>query len=763
MKIATIGFPRIGENRELKKSLEGYFNEKISKENLLEVTRILKEKHWKLQSENKIDYISSNDFSLYDNVLDTYQLFDLLPNEYKRLDLNEIDTYIALARGYQKDGKDIKSLEMKKWFNTNYHYVVPIINDDSIVQLKGNKLFKEYQEAKKIGITTKPVIVGPFTFLKLSRIKLEKKTFEQITDGIIKGYTVLFNKLKELKIEFLQLDEPYLVKDLDSDEKKLFLKIYKTLLKEKGDVKILLQTYFGDIRDIYSEIIKLDIDALGLDFVDGSKNLELIEENGFPEGKILFAGIVNGRNIWKNDYKNSLDILKKLSKKIKKDRLVLNTSCSLLHSPYTLRNEKKLDEKYKNHLSFAEEKLTELREIAELFDDKNYKDQKIYLKNQKAINQKANDSEYIFSEVRKKIKNLSIKDFRRKKEYLDREKIQEKELKLPLLPTTTIGSFPQTSEVRKLRRDYKNNIINEKEYIKKIEENIKNVINLQEKIGLDVLVHGEYERNDMVEYFGENLTGYIFTENGWVQSYGTRGVKPPIIFGDIKREKDITVSWTKYAQSLTDKPVKGMLTGPITMLAWSFPRVDIKVEEITYQLALAIREEVLELEKQGIKIIQIDEPALREKLPLRKSEWDAYLDWATKSFRYTNSGIKDKTQIHTHMCYSEFEEIIEAIENLDSDVITIETAKSDLSMLDVLKKNKFPSQVGPGVFDIHTSRIPPVNEIKKIIDKMVSKLDYKKLWINPDCGLKTRTDEQVEKALINMVEARNLKIEELNK
>ncbi|MBP9479421.1 MAG: 5-methyltetrahydropteroyltriglutamate--homocysteine S-methyltransferase [Sebaldella sp.] len=763
MKIATIGFPRIGENRELKKSLEGYFNEKISKENLLEVTRILKEKHWKLQSENKIDYISSNDFSLYDNVLDTYQLFDLLPNEYKRLDLNEIDTYIALARGYQKDGKDIKSLEMKKWFNTNYHYVVPIINDDSIVQLKGNKLFKEYQEAKKIGITTKPVIVGPFTFLKLSRIKLEKKTFEQITDGIIKGYTDLFNKLKELKIEFLQLDEPYLVKDLDSDEKKLFLKIYKTLLKEKGDVKILLQTYFGDIRDIYSEIIKLDIDALGLDFVDGSKNLELIEENGFPEGKILFAGIVNGRNIWKNDYKNSLDILKKLSKKIKKDRLVLNTSCSLLHSPYTLRNEKKLDEKYKNHLSFAEEKLTELREIAELFDDKNYKDQKIYLKNQKAINQKANDSEYIFSEVRKKIKNLSIKDFRRKKEYLDREKIQEKELKLPLLPTTTIGSFPQTSEVRKLRRDYKNNIINEKEYIKKIEENIKNVINLQEKIGLDVLVHGEYERNDMVEYFGENLTGYIFTENGWVQSYGTRGVKPPIIFGDIKREKDITVSWTKYAQSLTDKPVKGMLTGPITMLAWSFPRVDIKVEEITYQLALAIREEVLELEKQGIKIIQIDEPALREKLPLRKSEWDAYLDWATKSFRYTNSGIKDKTQIHTHMCYSEFEEIIEAIENLDSDVITIETAKSDLSMLDVLKKNKFPSQVGPGVFDIHTSRIPPVNEIKKIIDKMVSKLDYKKLWINPDCGLKTRTDEQVEKALINMVEARNLKIEELNK
>ena len=652
---------------------------------------------------------------------------------------------------------------MKKWFNTNYHYVVPIINDDSIVQLKGNKLFKEYQEAKKIGITTKPVIVGPFTFLKLSRIKLEKKTFEQITDGIIKGYTDLFNKLKELKIEFLQLDEPYLVKDLDSDEKKLFLKIYKTLLKEKGDVKILLQTYFGDIRDIYSEIIKLDIDALGLDFVDGSKNLELIEENGFPEGKILFAGIVNGRNIWKNDYKNSLDILKKLSKKIKKDRLVLNTSCSLLHSPYTLRNEKKLDEKYKNHLSFAEEKLTELREIAELFDDKNYKDQKIYLKNQKAINQKANDSEYIFSEVRKKIKNLSIKDFRRKKEYLDREKIQEKELKLPLLPTTTIGSFPQTSEVRKLRRDYKNNIINEKEYIKKIEENIKNVINLQEKIGLDVLVHGEYERNDMVEYFGENLTGYIFTENGWVQSYGTRGVKPPIIFGDIKREKDITVSWTKYAQSLTDKPVKGMLTGPITMLAWSFPRVDIKVEEITYQLALAIREEVLELEKQGIKIIQIDEPALREKLPLRKSEWDAYLDWATKSFRYTNSGIKDKTQIHTHMCYSEFEEIIEAIENLDSDVITIETAKSDLSMLDVLKKNKFPSQVGPGVFDIHTSRIPPVNEIKKIIDKMVSKLDYKKLWINPDCGLKTRTDEQVEKALINMVEARNLKIEELNK
>lgn len=763
MKIATVGFPRIGENRELKKTLEGYFNDKVSKDKLLEVSRILKEKHWKLQSTNKIDYISSNDFSLYDNVLDTYQLFDLLPNEYKRLDLNEIDTYITLARGYQKDGKDIKSLEMKKWFNTNYHYVVPIINDDSSVQLKGNKLFNEYLEAKKIGISTKSVIVGPFTFFKLSRIKLEKKTFEQVVDEILKGYLDLLNKLKELKVEFLQLDEPYLVKDLDNNDKELFLKIYKILLKEKGDIKVLLQTYFGDIRDIYSEIIKLDIDALGLDFVDGKENLKLIEEHGFPERKLLFVGIVNGRNIWKNDYNNSLELLERLSKKIKKDKLVLNTSCSLLHSPYTLRNEKKLHEKYKNHLAFAEEKLTELREIAELFGDKNYRDQKIYIKNRKAIDEKTNDSEYIFSEVRKKIKNLSTKDFRRKKEYLEREKIQEKNLKLPLLPTTTIGSFPQTTEVRKLRRDYKNKIVNEKEYIQKIEENIKNVINLQEKIGLDVLVHGEYERNDMVEYFGENLTGYIFTENGWVQSYGTRGVKPPIIFGDIKREKDITVNWTKYAQSLTKKPVKGMLTGPITMLAWSFPRVDIEVEEITYQLALAIREEVLELEKQGIKIIQIDEPALREKLPLRKSEWDAYLDWATKSFRYTNSGIKDKTQIHTHMCYSEFEEIIDAIKNLDSDVITIETAKSDLSMLDVLKKNKFPSQVGPGVFDIHTSRIPPVNEIKKIIDKMVSKLDYKKLWINPDCGLKTRTDEQVEKALTNMVEARNFKIEELNK
>lgn len=763
MKTSTIGFPRIGEGRELKKALEAYFEDKLSKKELIKESSVLKEKHWKLQNNNKIDYISSNDFSLYDNILDTYQLFGMIPDEYNNLKLDNLETYIALARGYQKNDKDIKSLEMKKWFNTNYHYVVPVINDKTEFKLTGDKIINEYLEAKNLGIETKPVITGPFTFLKLSRIKLENKKFGELKENLEEIYIKLFERLNEIGVDFLQLDEPYLVRDLSNEEKELFLSFYETLLNKKGNLKILIQTYFGDIRDIYNEIINLDIFALGLDFIEGSKNLELIKKNGFPKDKHLFAGLVNGKNIWRNDYKVSLETIKELKSFLPKENIIINTSCSLLHVPYTTKNERKLDEKYKKHLVFAREKLEELTELGKLADDENYKENELFLRNQELLKEKREAKEFIFADIRDKTSSIKKAEIRRKTKFETRNKLQKELFDLPILPTTTIGSFPQTLEIRKLRRDFKNKKIDKNTYESKIKEKIQYVVKLQEDIEIDVLVHGEYERNDMVEYFGENLTGYIFTENAWVQSYGTRGVKPPIIFSDIKREQEITVGWTKYAQSQTDRIVKGMLTGPVTMLAWSFPREDITIEEIGYQLSLAIQEEVLDLEKNGIKIIQIDEPALREKLPLRNEAWDNYLEWAAKIFRYTNNLVKDETQIHTHMCYSEFENIIDAIIDLDSDVITIETAKSDLSMLDVLRKNKFPSEVGPGVFDIHTPRIPEEKEIKEVIDKMISKLDYRKLWVNPDCGLKTRTEEQVEKSLRNMVKATKLKREELTK
>lgn len=763
MKTATVGFPRIGKGRELKKALEAYFENKLTKKELMKESTVLKEKHWKLQKNKKIDYVSSNDFSLYDNILDTYQLFGMIPDEYNNLNLNNLETYIALARGYQKDDKDIKSLEMKKWFNTNYHYVVPVINDKTEFKLTGDKIINEYLEAKKLGIETKSVITGPFTFLRLSRIKLENKNFEELKENLEEIYIKLFERLNEIGVSLLQLDEPYLVKDLTDEDKKLFLSFYKTLLKKKGSLNILIQTYFGDIRDLYSEIINLDIFALGLDFIEGNKNLELIKKNGYPKDKYLFAGIVNGKNIWRNDYKLSLETIKELETVIPKENIIINTSCSLLHVPYTVKNERKLNEKYKKHLAFAEEKLEELTELSELADDKNYKVNELFLRNQKLLKEKRESKEFIFTDIREKTKNIKKTKVRRKTDFNTRNRLQKELFDLPILPITTIGSFPQTLEIRKLRRDFKNKKIDKITYEEKIKEKIQFVIKLQEDIDIDVLVHGEYERNDMVEYFGENFAGYIFTENAWVQSYGTRGVKPPIIFSDIKREREISVGWTKYAQSQTKRIVKGMLTGPVTMLAWSFPREDITIEEIGYQLSLAIHEEVLDLERNGIKIIQIDEPALREKLPLRNEAWKTYLEWATKIFRYTNNLVKDETQIHTHMCYSEFENIIDAIIDLDSDVITIETAKSDLSMLDVLRKNKFPSEVGPGVFDIHTPRIPEVKEIKEVIDKMISKLNYRKLWINPDCGLKTRTEEQVEKSLRNMVKATKLKREELIK
>lgn len=746
MLTSIIGFPRVGSLRELKFATEKYFRHEISQDALQTIAKQIREKQWKLLKDSGLGLIPSNDFSFYDTFLDTAVLFNIIPARYKELNLSNLDTYFAMARGYQGDHGDVRALAMKKWFNTNYHYMVPEIEDDTEVKLTGTKLFDEFNEALALNIHTKPVIAGPFTLLKLIRYT-GKKELNDFIEPVIKAYTDLLKKSQETEISWIQFDEPYLVHDLTNDDIKLVEQIYTALLSQKGTLKILLQTYFGDVRDIYENLIKLNFDGIGLDFIEGKETNKLIKKYGFPTDKLLFAGIVNGKNIWRNHYGESLSVLAWL--KNNNISAVINTSCSLLHVPYTLNNETKLDLDYTKHFAFAEEKLTELEELKTLSELDSYETHEVFVKNLALFENRKNCYD---PEVAKRVSKINDADFVRLPDFFEREKIQKDVFKLPLLPTTTIGSFPQTSDVKKNRSAFRKGEISEDEYIAFNRKKIKECVKLQEEIDLDVLVHGEYERNDMVEYFGQKLNGYLFTEKAWVQSYGTRCVKPPIIWGDVSRPEAMTVDWSVYAQSLTDRPMKGMLTGPVTILNWSFPREDISIKESTYQIALAIRDEVLDLEANGIKIIQIDEAALREKLPLRKSDWySEYLDWAIPAFRLVHSKVKPETQIHTHMCYSEFTDIIPAIDDMDADVITFEASRSDLLILDSLKENNFKTEVGPGVYDIHSPRVPSVEEIKIALEKMLQKIEIEKLWVNPDCGLKTRGEEETTKSLKNLV------------
>lgn len=743
MKTGVIGYPRVGELRELKFITEKYFRKEVSLEELQKTAKEIRKKQWKLQKENGIDFISSNDFSFYDGVLDTAFLINAVSDEYKDLSLSKIDTYFVAARGYQGNEGDVKALSMRKWFNTNYHYMVPVLDDNTILKLNDDKIFNEFNEALALGIKTKAVLVGPFTFLKLAKYNGKKNLFD-FKEDIVNVYKDILEKFNEINGEWIQFDEPSLVTDLEESEINLFVSIYEELLKSKKDLKILLQTYFGDVRDGYKKITSLDFDGIGLDFLEGKETLKLIKKNGFPKEKLLFAGVVNGKNIWRNDYKKTLNILDELKSFVEPENIVINTSCSLLHVPYTLENETKLDENYKKHFSFAKEKLNELNELKKITEGKG-KD--LLENNIKLFEERLGEKSDVLNKIDEKL-------FTRLPERKVRKNIQKKFLNLPLLPTTTIGSFPQTKEIKLLRKSYRNNEISEEEYKNKIKEKIAEVIKLQEEIGIDVLVHGEYERNDMVEYFGENLEGYLFTEKAWVQSYGTRCVKPPVIWSTIKRKNPITVEYSSFAQSLTDKPVKGMLTGPVTILNWSFPREDVSLEEMAYEIALAIREEVLDLESFGINVIQIDEAALKEKLPLRKEDWyKEYLDWAIKAFNLVHSGVKETTQIHTHMCYSEFENIIKDIDNMDADVISFEASRSNLSIIDALNKNNFETEVGPGVYDIHSPRVPSVEEIVEALNKMLKKIPKENLWVNPDCGLKTRGEKETNASLKNMVEA----------
>ena len=735
MYTSVIGFPRIGTLRELKFTLEKYFRQEIEAEELLRTAQKLRKIHWNTQKKAEIDYIPSNDFSFYDITLDTAALLGIIPKRYQELNLSELDTYFAMARGYQGSSGDVKALAMKKWFNTNYHYIVPEVEDDTVISLTGDKLWKEYEEALALGIETKPIVTGAYTMLKLCRY-IGAKTAEDYVDAFIDAYKALVNRCEEKQIAWLQFDEPVLVRDMSNEDVALFHRIYDAVLPCAKKCQILCQTYFGDARDIYSDLIQMPFAGIGLDFIEGKETAALVEKYGFPQDKKLFAGLVNGKNIWKNHYDKTLTIVRQLQEK--SIDVVISTSCSLLHVPYTLKHEDKMPQEYKNYFAYAEEKLVELKELSVLADTEQYAQNVVYQANQNLF---ANDRDCQNEDVKKRLAGVTESDHIRLPKRSERQKLQKEVLGLPKLPTTTIGSFPQTKDVKANRAAFRKGEISEQVYKEFNQKKIAECVTWQEEIGLDVLVHGEYERNDMVEYFGEALGGFLFTQKAWVQSYGTRCVKPPVIWGDVYRKKPITVEWSVYAQSLTNKVMKGMLTGPVTILNWSFPREDI-------------RDEVQDLEANGIRMIQIDEAALREKLPLRKSDWyTEYLDFAIPAFRLTHSGVKPETQIHTHMCYSEFTDIIPAIDDMDADVITFEASRSDLQILDSLREHHFETEVGPGVYDIHSPRVPSVEEIVAALNLMLTKIDPDKLWVNPDCGLKTRGWEETDASLRNMVAA----------
>ena len=745
-KTSVIGFPRIGKARELKFASEKFFKGEISEAELQKTAAEIRLYGWQKQKAAGIDFIPSNDFSFYDNVLDTAFLLGAVPARYKELGLSELETYFAAAHGYQGEKGDVKALPMKKWFNTNYHYIVPELDDSTELAVAGDvKPLREYNEAKAAGVHTVPSLVGPYTFLKLARYN-GKRNASAFATPAVNAYLKLAGQLAAAGAEWVSFAEPALVFDLSEEDKQFFKAIYSALLEQlhaRASVKVLLQTYFGDIRDVYQEVVSLGFDGIGIDFVEGIKSLELLK-TGFPKNATLFAGVVNGKNIWRADYEKKNLLLIEIEKVVDVSRLVVGTSCSLLHVPYTVAAEQKLSPEILKHFAFAEEKLVELSDIASENPDAIEKNRTLF----------GIDRVKATSSVQSALAALKGSDFVRSPARAERRKIQVAEFNLPAFPTTTIGSFPQTAEVRANRAAFRKGEISQEQYVTFNQKKIAECIALQESIGLDVIVHGEFERNDMVEYFGTQIDGFIFTQNAWVQSYGTRCVKPPVVWGDIHRSKPITVEWSVFAQKQTSKPVKGMLTGPVTILNWSFPREDISLKTQAQQIGLAIRDEVLDLEKNGIKIIQIDEAALREKLPLRKSDWHKeYLDWAIPAFRLVHAKVRPETQIHTHMCYSEFNDIVKDIDAMDADVITFEASRSDLKLLDALNDARFETQVGPGVYDIHSPRVPSVEEIVETIHKIIDKVPQANVWVNPDCGLKTRGETETTASLKNLVAA----------
>ena len=746
----NLGFPRIGGKRELKFALEQYWSNRISESALLEIAAELRSQHWQYQS--KINWMPVGDFSLYDHVLDASFMVGNIPERAQSLAGNELDYYFRVARGRSNAdigaSSCIHAAEMTKWFDTNYHYIVPEFNHATRFCLNAHRLFEQIQQAGKQFTQIKPVILGPVTYLWLGKSKDDSDKLN-LLDDLIEVYAQLFQRLHQSGITWVQIDEPLLVMELPDSWKHALRKTYFQL--RATPLKLLLATYFGQLQDNLQLACELPVDGLHLDALSAQDEVAKFVD-WLPSHKILSLGIINGRNIWKTDLLDTLDFLEPIADRLQ-DRLWLAPSCSLLHVPVNLEHEQKLDDEIRSWLSFAVQKLEELNLLAVALNQGRSAVAGELQKNKLAITARQQSDRVNQASVKARMHSANDAMGMRQSPYQQRAVMQQNRFQLPLFPTTTIGSFPQTQSIRRIRQDFKAGKISDQSYVQAMQREIAYCIQEQEALGLDVLVHGEPERNDMVEYFGEQLNGFAFTEFGWVQSYGSRCVKPPIIFGDVSRSKNITVDWIKYAQSLTKKPVKGMLTGPVTMLNWSFVRDDQPRADTCLQLALAIRDEVLALEQSGIQMIQIDEAALREGLPLRKKQWNSYLDWAIRAFRITANGVKDETQIHTHMCYSEFNDIMQAIAGMDADVITIETSRSSMELLEAFRNFQYPNEIGPGVYDIHSPNIPSVDSIVALLQNAVQRIPKARLWVNPDCGLKTRSWEEVKPALHNMVAA----------
>ncbi|MDC9724673.1 MAG: 5-methyltetrahydropteroyltriglutamate--homocysteine S-methyltransferase [Gammaproteobacteria bacterium] len=744
----NLGFPRVGKNRELKFALESYWRGSTSQQELQQTGQSLRQSHWHAQ--NQCDYIPVGDFSFYDHVLDTSFLLGNVPDRANN-NAGDLDRYFQVARGQSRAESQCQHIaagEMTKWFDTNYHYIVPEFNADTEFNLNADVLIAQIREAKQQNINIKPVILGPVSYLWLGKSK-DNSDKLALLDELVASYEQLFITLAQEGVEWVQIDEPILVTELEPQWQHALKQAYFSL--QKTPVKLLLTSYFGELRENLHLACELPVAGLHLDTINAFDEITKVIDWLTPH-KILSLGVINGRNIWKTDLNATLTWLEPIHARLH-DRLWLAPSCSLLHVPVDLDSEITLDEEVQSWLAFAVQKLDELKTLSTALNEGRHAVAEELVSNGLAIESRQGSSRVHNPSVKTRVNDINARFANRKSNYKQRAVIQKKRFNLPLFPTTTIGSFPQTREIRQARKQFRLGQLDQHSYQHFIKEEIKLTIEQQEAIGLDVLVHGEAERNDMVEYFGQQLDGYAFSQFGWVQSYGSRCVKPPIIYGDVSRPSPMTIEWATYAQSLSEKPVKGMLTGPVTILNWSFVRDDQPRSDTCLQIALAIRDEVQDLEQAGISIIQIDEAALREGLPLRQSQWKEYLDWAVNSYKISANGVSDETQIHTHMCYSEFNDIIQAIADMDADVITIETSRSAMELLDVFNEFNYPNEIGPGVYDIHSPNIPTVEQIVLLIKKAQQRIPAERLWVNPDCGLKTRGWKEVKPALTAMVTA----------
>ena len=747
----NLGFPRIGANRELKFALERYWRGEIGRDELESLGRELRERHWRLQRDAGLDLVPVGDFSFYDQVLDHSALFGVVPERFGwqggEIDL---DLYFRMARGRAPSGEPAAACEMTKWFDTNYHYLVPELKAGQQFRPGSGRLFEQVEEAKVLGIPFKPVLIGPLTWLWIAKEKGEPFDRLALLDGLLEVYGEVLERLAGQGAEWVQLDEPALVQELPAAWKQAFESAYNRL--QSAPVKILLTTYFGALEENLSLAARLPTAGLHVDLVRGAGQLPAVLDQ-LPPYKVLSLGVVDGRNVWRTDLDAALETLTVAAERIGRERLWVAPSCSLLHVPVDLELERELDGELRGWLAFATQKLHEVDLLKRALEQGPQAVEDELARSRRAAESRRNSKRIHRPEVAERLAAVTEEMLHRRSPYAERRPLQRARLELPLFPTTTIGSFPQTAEIRKARRDYKAGDLSREAYVERMREEIAQVVKKQEEYGLDMLVHGEPERNDMVEYFGEQLEGFAFTRFGWVQSYGSRCVKPPIIYGDVSRPAPMTVEWITWAQSLTDKPVKGMLTGPVTLLNWSFVRDDQPRAETCAQIALALRDEVLDLEAAGIRAIQIDEAALREGLPLRRGRWREYLEWAVRAFRLAASGVRDETQVHTHMCYSEFNDILSAIAEMDADVITIETSRSQMELLDAFEDFEYPNEIGPGVYDIHSPNLPTVEEMAQLIRLAAERIPAERLWVNPDCGLKTRSWEEVEPALRNLVQA----------